>query len=233
MARRFWGREDPIGRAFIANGREHRVIGVAGDGKYFLLTEAPRPLVYLPMGGEPLAYFALHIRTSRPPETLLEGVAAGLRRLDPNLPAPQVRTLREHMRLSQYPATIAGVSIGLFGMLALVMALTGIYGVMARTVRMRTHELGIRAALGATGNAILKLVLARGLRILAAGLAIGVGLSLAANRLLAGLLVGIEPDDAPTLVAVAILLGAALLLACYIPANRAARRNVAECLRHE
>jgi ABC-type antimicrobial peptide transport system permease subunit len=137
------------------------------------------------------------------------------------------------MKLSQYPATIAGISVGMFGVLALVMALTGVYGVMAYFVRMRVHEIGIRVALGAGYSDITWMVLAKGVRVLAVGMGIGLTASLVVNRLLAGVLVGVRPHDPAVLSGVSVVLAAALLLACYLPARRAARLNPAASLRCE
>lgn len=233
MANRFWPGASPVGRTILFDGREHRVIGVAADGKYFSLTEDPKSLVYLPSGRLALNYFSLHVRTIGPPESLLPKLASELQRLDPRLPPVEVRTLREHMKLSQFPATIAGVSIGMFGVLALAMALTGVYGVMAYFVRMRVHEIGIRVALGASHRNIIWLVLAKGVRVLVIGLGAGLTASLVVNRLLAGVLVGVRPHDPLVLSGVSLALAAALLLACYLPARRAARLNTAASLRYE
>lgn len=233
MAERYWPRTSPVGRFIFIGGRERRVVGVAANGKYFQLTEEPKPMAYVPLGKEALTYFSLHVRTAGPPEALAGTIARELRGLDPELPPVEVRTMREHLRLSQYPATIAGVSIGMFGALALAMALTGVYGVMAYSVRMRVHEIGIRVALGAGRREITALVMARGVRILAVGLAIGLAGSLAANRLLAGVLVGVRPHDPLVLGGVSVALAAALALACWVPARWAARLNTAESLRWE
>lgn len=233
LANRFWPGADPTGRAIVLDGREHRVIGVATDGKYFSLTEEPKSLLYVPMGRFALNYFSMHVRAKGPPETLVPSIAAELRSLDPDLPPVQIRTMREHMKLSQYPATIAGISVGMFGALALVMALTGVYGVMAYFVRMRVHEIGIRVALGASHRDITWLVLAKGLWVLVTGLVIGLAASLAVNRLLAGVLVGVRPHDPLVISVVSLVLAAALLLACYLPASRAARLNAAASLRCE
>lgn len=233
MADRFWPGAGPVGRTVFFDGREHRVIGVAADGKYFSLTEEPKALLYVPTGRLALNYFSLHVRTIGPPEPLVPKLAGELQHLDPHLPPVQVLTMRDHMRLSQYPATIAGVSIGMFGVLALVMALTGVYGVMAYSVRMRLHEIGIRVALGAGRRDITWLVLARGVWVLGVGLAAGLTASLAVNRLLAGVLVGVRPHDPLVLSGVSLALAAALLLACYLPARGAARLDAAAFLRYE
>jgi len=233
MADRLWPGSGPAGRTVLFDGREHRVIGVAADGKYFSLTEEPKALLYVPIDRLAPNYFSLHVRTIGPPEALVPKLARELQRLDPRLPPVEVRTLRDHMKLSQYPATIAGVSIGMFGVLALVMALTGVYGVMAYFVRMRVHEIGIRVALGASHRDILWLVLAKGVWVLVIGLGVGLTASLVVNRLLAGVLVGVRPHDPLVLSGVSLALAAALLLACYLPARRAARLNTAASLRYE
>lgn len=233
MAGRFWPGVDPVGRTVFFDDREHRVIGVATDGKYFSLTEEPKSVLYVPMGRIALSYFSLHVRTNGPPESLVPKIAAELRLLDPDLPPVQVRTMRDHMKLSQYPATIAGISVGMFGVLALVMALTGVYGVMAYFVRMRVHEIGIRVALGAGDRDITRLVMAKGVRVLAIGLMVGLTASLVVNRLLAGVLVGVRPHDPLVLSGVSLVLAAALLLACYLPARKAVRLNPAASLRCE
>jgi ABC-type antimicrobial peptide transport system permease subunit len=209
------------------------VIGVVRDSRHFTLNEASQPFLYFPLRQEYMGFFSLMVRTKGEPAASRADIAAILAGLDPNLPEARVLTMREHLRLSQFPAILAGMMVGSFGLLALTLAVIGVYGVIAYSVRKRTKELGIRAALGASRGRILSSVLLRGLWI--AGIGIGLGLigSYALTPLLSQLLIDVSPRDPWVLGGVSLALTAAVLLASYIPARAAARADILSTIRFE
>ena len=142
-------------------------------------------------------------------------------------------TLEQRAQFSSFPQRVAGTFVGAFGLLALVLAAVGIYGVTAYTTRQRTREVGIRMALGATQQDVLRLVLSHGLRLMLAGVGLGLALSFVLTRFLRNLLLGVTSTDALTFASVAILLCAVALFACFIPARRAMRVDPMVALRYE
>jgi ABC-type antimicrobial peptide transport system permease subunit len=160
-------------------------------------------------------------------------VERAIHELNPNLPVSEVRTLRSSVEFASMRERIAGTFVGAFGLLALILAAVGIYGVIAYTTRQRTREIGIRMALGAQRVQVLGLVLSQGLRLTLIGLVLGLALSLALTRFLGSLLFGIAPTDALTFGGVALLLSAVALGACYIPARRATVVDPMVVLRYE
>jgi predicted permease len=234
LARRYFGGRSPVGSTVRVFGEAVRVIGVAKDGKYFQLSESATPFFYVPMSQRYIASFTtLHVRTHADPKTIIEPVVREIERLAPNLPIQNPRTLSDHMSLSQYPARIVAVMIGSFGVIAILLAVGGVLGVMSYSVSQRTNEIGIRATLGATREQILWMMLGRGLKITFAGLAIGLGCGLLAARALGSFLLGVRPYDPAVYMTVGGVVGAAALLACYLPARHATNVDPIVALRQE
>ncbi len=233
MARKFWGAESPLDRMVTLNGNKTRVVGVAKDGKYFQLAEAPQPHFYVPLSQAHVSFTSLLVKAAGDPRALIGPVLHELERLDPNLPITDVKTLAQQMELQHYPTRITAVTVGAFGLLALALAAVGVYGVMAYAVRQRTHELGVRTALGASRRQILALVLRQGLRTTLVGAGVGIVGAVGAARLLAGFLHGVRPLEPVVFGVVAAVLGVAALLACYLPARRAAKVDPMVALRCE
>ncbi|MCW5978087.1 MAG: ABC transporter permease [Bryobacteraceae bacterium] len=233
LALRYWAGRDPIGSAFRIGKERIRIVGVAGDGKYFQLSDPPLPYFYLPYDQHYAPFVTLHVRTRDAPAKVLAGVGRAISELDPALPPCQLNTMARHLETSQYPTTIGGVLAGGFGLLALVLALIGIYGVMAYAVRQRTQEFGVRTALGARQSEIIWMVIRRGARIALAGVAIGIVAAAALSRALSGRVVLDRPNDPLLFAAIAALLFTAVMLACYVPARSATKLNPAQALRHE
>jgi ABC-type antimicrobial peptide transport system permease subunit len=211
-----------------------RVIGVAKDGKYFQLSELASPFFYVPMAQRYIGSFTtLHVRTHADPSAMIASVVREVERLDPNLPVQNPRTLSDHMTLSQYPARIVAIMVGSFGVIAMLLAIAGVLGVMSYSVIQRTNEFGIRTTLGATRRQILWITLGRGLKVTFAGVALGLGCGLLAARALGSFLLGVRPCDPMVYMTVALVVTAAALLACYLPARRAASVDPMVALRQE
>ncbi len=236
FARRFWPDQDPIGKRF-AVGRPDapklEVIGVARDGKYAGLQEEPRPFFYRSMSQFYTGSTSLVVRAAGDPQQTLAAARREIQQLDAHLPIASAQTLDEHLSLPLLPTRLAASLLASFGVLALALAAIGIYGVMAYAVTQRTREIGIRMALGAQKADVLRLVIARGVWLTLAGIAIGLAGSLAVTRLMKSLLYGVSATDPLTFAAVALLLAAVALLACYLPARRATKVDPMIALRYE
>ena len=175
----------------------------------------------------------LVVRTSGDPRSAAGAVREQIRALDANLPLAGVKTLEEQFDLSLFPARAAAWTLGSFGLLALVLAGVGIYGVASYSVAQRTREIGVRVALGAQRVDVLRLVMGDGLFVIGVGLAAGLLLALAASRAAAGFLYGVGANDPLTFAGVPLVLGAVALAAGYLPARRATKVDPAVALRHE
>ena len=236
LAHRFWPGENPIGKRLRLGGERNpylEVVGVARDGKYFLLGEPPTEYLFVPHSQNYDGKMTLIARTSGPPENLAEPIRQEVASLDSELPVYGVKTMPKFLdRILSGPKSIAALAT-IFGMVALVMAAIGLYGVMNYSVAQRTREVGIRVALGADNGTILRLVLKEGLILVCAGISTGLLTALAVSRLLGSVLYGISPTDGVTFVAIPIVLTVIALLACYVPARRATRVDPMVALRYE
>jgi predicted permease len=242
FARRFFQGQNPLGERVVieraGNGREvqdpREIIGVVGDVRHAGLDEEPGPEFYVPYAQAPESYMSVVVRTAAADHA---GVGASLRgaitAADGQQYVPPVRPMTELVAGSVADRRFNALLTGLFAAVALVLAAVGIYGVMAYSVAQRTHEIGIRMALGARPRDVLRHVVGQGMRLLLIGLGIGLAASLAVTRVLAGMLYGVEPTDAPTFVLVTLALSAVALLACYLPARRAAKVDPLVALRYE
>ena len=173
------------------------------------------------------------VRTAGDSRTLLDEVRREVPIVDPLMAATQVQTIEEYMALPLFPARTVGWLLGVSGILAVVMTAIGLFGVIAYVVSQRTHEIGVRMALGARRSDVLKMVMGQGLRLTAIGLGIGLCAALGAARLLSPLLYGIGANDPATMTAVAVGLAAIALTACYLPARKAMRVEPSVALRYE
>ena len=175
----------------------------------------------------------LAVQTSTKPETLSSAIRDQVRALDPDQPVTSIRTMDELLERTLSGAKFSLLLFGLFAALALVLAAIGIYGVMATTVTQRTHEIGLRMALGAQKRDVLRLVIRQGMVLVLIGIAAGLASAFALTRLMATLLFGISPTDPMTLALIPFLLAAVALLACYLPARRATKVDPLVALRYE
>ena len=236
MARRFWPDGDAVGRLVRRRDDDDPawlVVGVASDAKVRTLGEAPRNMVYLPYSQRFTPLMTVVARTSIDLEgTALALLAAG-RELDPDLWVFETKTMDRHLALMRLPQQLSAFVLSAFGVLALTLAAIGLYGVVGYGVARRTREIGIRMALGADGGRVVRLLVVGGLKLAVAGGALGLALAVVATRLLGGLLFGIDALDPLTFLGVPLVLGAAALLAAWLPARRARRVDPVAALRNE
>jgi predicted permease len=209
------------------------IVGVARDGKYFNIAEEPRPFVWRPISQSYWSNQILVVRTTGDAASVIGPVRSEVRALDPTLPLFDVKTLNEHMRLSLFPAKVAASVLGLFGLVALILAVIGIYGVTSYSVSQRTREIGIRMALGADKREVLRLILSSGAKLALLGVVIGLVVATVLTRLVTSLLFGITPAYTLTFLLISGVLTFAALLACYVPARRAAKTDPLIALRYE
>jgi len=235
FADRYWPGQEPIGKQVISDltNESFTVVGIARNAKYNQLNEAPTPFVYLPLYQVYRAGMTLNARVSGDPLAFAKAVDQAMHELDADVVVFDVTTLDLRRQLSTIAVRIGGTFVGAFGLLALVLAAIGVYGVTSYTTNQRTHEIGIRLALGASRADVLRLILRRGIVLTLLGLVIGLGMSFGVTRFLQSLLLGVSSTDALTFVAVALLLSAVVLVACLIPARRAMRVDPMQALRYE
>jgi putative ABC transport system permease protein len=214
-------------------GPWREVVGVVRDSKYNALSEAPVPVVYLPLAQNHESGMTLYVRASVPPATLAGSLRREIQALEPNLPVPNIRTMTETVGTSLYAARMGAWLLAVFGGLALLLAVVGIYGVLSFSISRRTREMGIRLALGADTQRVFVLVVRDGMSLVAVGILIGLGGGFAAARAIASLLNGVSSTDLPTFTVTIGLLSAVALVACAIPARRATRINPIAALRHD
>jgi len=230
---RYWPHQNPLGKRIHAWGAWRTVVGVAHNSKYRRLVYAPEPAVFLPLLQQYCDPVMIHARVPGDPQAYAAAMESAIHGLNADLPVFGVTTLKSSMQMGSIFERIAGTFAGAFGLLALLLADVGIYGVIAYTTRQRTHEIAIRLALGAQRANVFRLVLGQGLLLTGGGLAVGIGASLALTRYLQSVLYGVTATDVPTYAAVALLLCLVSLVACYIPARRATKIDPMAALRHE
>ncbi len=232
LARKLWPGQNPIGQriAFGGEKKTSEVIGVVKDGKYRTLGEEPIRVVFR---GQMWPLRTLVIRTAGDSRSVLEALRHEVQVVDPMMAATDVQTIEEYMALPLFPARTTGLLLGASGVLAVVLTAIGLFGVIAYVVSQRTHEIGVRMALGARRADVMKLVMRQGLYVTMIGLGIGLAAACAAGRLLSPLLYGIGANDPATLAGVAIGLAIVVMLACYLPARRAMQVDPSVALRYE
>ncbi|MGH9728132.1 MAG: ABC transporter permease [Candidatus Acidiferrales bacterium] len=233
FANRYWPRQDAIGKKLKAGGTWWTVVGVAQDSDYEDIGQKPEPFIYLPLFQDYDRHIAIYVRTAGDPLAFVAPVQDAVHSLDADLPLFDPTTLDSRVQLNTVTQRMGGVFVGGFGVLALVLAGIGIYGVLAYTTRQRTHEIGIRMALGAEPRDVFGLVLRQGAKLAFLGLAIGLAASFVLTRALSSQIFGISATDPLTFAGVALVLLAVAMLACYIPARRAMRTDPMVALRYE
>jgi predicted permease len=236
MAQQFWPNQDPVGKRFIFGGLPVTVIGIVGDVKEWGIRESVIPQAYYPLAldlSPPVGTLSLVVKGTVATGELAATVRRQVHALDSSLALFSVRTMQEIISQSMTDTSYQSLLLSSFALVALVLTAVGIYGVMAYAVTQRTHEIGIRLALGAHPREILSLVMRAGAKITFFGVVLGVAGAQALTRFLASLLFGIQPRDPLTFVLVATLLSVVALSASYIPARRATRVDPMVALRYE
>jgi predicted permease len=235
FADRYWPKQEALGKQLNSDFTHEwfKVVGVARDAKENGLNEKPMPFVYLPFYQVYRSDMIVSARVAGDPLSFAKAIDKTVHELNPEVVMFDVTTLEVRSQFSNFALRVAGTFVGAFGLLALILAAVGIYGVTSYTTRQRIHEIGIRLTLGATRQDVLRLVLSHGLRLLIIGVALGLALSFALTRFLSKLLLGITSTDALTFSSVALLLCAVALFACFIPARWAMGVDPIEVLRYE
>jgi predicted permease len=232
LQRRHWPGQNPVGKSLISGDRKWEIVGVAKDTRNTLRNAANEPYLFLPLSLTGRSALRLLVRSDAAPGALAVTLRTTIWSLDPKLRI-NVRQFEDMLKREFEPLRVGTSMASLFGILALALAVMGLYGVTAFTVIQRTHEIGVRMALGAQAANVVRLVLRQGLRLVIIGVAIGLLISVAATRVLAAALFGISPTDPLTFGAIALLLGFVSLLACWIPARRATKVDPLVALRYE
>ena len=236
LARRLFPNQDALGKRFHYGAESapfYQIVGIAQDGKYESLNDRSEPAVFWPRAQNYSSFFTVVARSSMPAGDAIRRIQQAVLSLDPSLPFFQADSLEDHLSFPLLPARIAAAMLGGFGVLAAILAATGVYGMLAYAISRRTREIGIRVAIGASRSNVLSLVLRRAAIIVGAASALGAILTLAAGRLFTPVLYGVSPND-PLTYALALLLMASIgLIACSVPARRALRIEASVALREE
>ena len=234
MARQMWPGEDALGRRFrFFKGDPMEVIGIMRDAKAVTLGETPTPMVYVPLRELPQGALTIFVQTVGAPGPMLAEMHRIVRSTDAHIPIVYEKTIAEHLAFALWPSWMGAVLLGSLGLLALVLASIGVYGVMAYSVSQRTRELGIRMALGAQSNEVVQLILKQGMTLAVIGLVVGLLAAFGSTRLVGALLYGVNPSDPLVFITVTTLLGAAAFAACYFPARRAIKIDPVIALRFD
>jgi predicted permease len=238
MAQQFWPNQDPIGKRFSvksATGPFIEIVGLAADGKFVFIGWDKKPYFFVPIAQNFSAFRTLQVRSSLPPESMIAQVQNEVRALDPNMPVSDVETMRHSLAGGNgyFIFQVGAILAAAMGFLGLTLAVVGVYGVVSFAASQRTHEIGIRMALGAGRRDILRLVLQQGLLLVIVGVFSGAVLAWALTRSMATILVGVSPTDALTYVTATLVLAAIGFWACYAPARRAMQLDPMVALRYE
>jgi predicted permease len=234
MAKRYWPQGNALGSRIQMSQNTHEVIGIVADSKYSSINERPLAQLFYPMARNEVSTLRMFVRTNGDPAPLVADVRNAIRGLDPALPVYDARTVTEHMQVAVFAQRMAANLLGAMGVLALLLASIGLYGVMSYAVSQRTQEMGIRLALGASPSALLAMIVRQGMTLTTVGLVIGLALALGAFGSIGAvrtLLPGISPLDPLTFVAVPVVLGLIALLATWVPARRAGKVDPIVALR--
>jgi putative ABC transport system permease protein len=235
MADLVWPGQDPLGKHFsiVVDPHQYEVIGVVGTTIIGAVGEDPQPVAYFPLRQQYSPVASLLVRTTGNPEALMGAVRAQVNQIDRNLALTNGQTVGQLLAQGLWASRMGAALLGLFGVLALVLASVGIYGVLSYSVTQRTSEIGIRMALGAQSRQVLKLVLRQGMLLAGVGVLAGVAIALPVTSFASSLLYGVSPSDPLTYIVIAAVLLAVALLACYVPARRATRIDPLVALRFE
>ncbi|HZS47614.1 MAG TPA: FtsX-like permease family protein, partial [Blastocatellia bacterium] len=242
MAKKFWPGEDPIGRQVGVNTVKwpvRTIIGIVGDIKHSSLREDPTPEMFVPYTQNEIKVWPsmqslqVAVRTKADPVSIVAGLRKAVHSVDPDLPIARVTLLTDLVSSSMTQTRFSMFLLLTFGVLSLLLALIGLYGVISYSVQQRTQQIGIRIALGASRGNVLTLILGQGARLAGIGIIVGLVSAFGVTRTMSAFLYGVEATDPLTFIFVAFLLMAAALFACYLPARRAMRVDPLVALRYE
>lgn len=235
MAKHFWPGENAIGKRFHFFGESQlrEVVGIVRDTVVNNIGEEPQPLVYLPMTQDYSPVATMQVRTVGPPQPVISGVRQQVQGLDNNLALTNFNTITELLDQGLWASRMGAALLSLFGVIALILSVVGVYGVLSYSVNQQTREIGIRMAMGAQTDSVLKLIVKQGMRLAIAGLLLGLVIALLTMRSLSSLLYGVSAYDPLIFGGVFLILASAAVLACYFPARRAARVDPLVALRYE
>ncbi len=231
MAQRYWPGRNPLGGHIRHGTQTLTVVGVVKSGKYISLGEQPRAFMYYPLAQTYAPGMVLVVKTAGDPDAVLPAIRRVAHGLNADVPLFDVRTIAEHLDIALFMQRLAATLLGLFGVLALLLAAIGLYGVVAYAVSQRTQEIGIRMALGAGPGQVMRLILREGMALTLAGCAVGLLLAAGVTRVFASQLVGVGPLDAVSFGGTAVVLALVALVASWLPARRAARVDPLSALR--
>jgi putative ABC transport system permease protein len=235
MAKQFWPGQSAVGKRFhfFGDTKLREVVGVVRDTVVNTFGEDPQPMVYLPLTQDYAPDVTMQVRTSGRPGAVIGAVRSQVQSLDTNLVLTNMLTVGQLMDQGLWATRVGAGLLSVFGGLALLLAVVGVYGVLSYSVAQQTREIGIRMALGAQRGRVLRLVVGQGMKLALAGLALGLLAAFAATRVLSSLLFGVTARDPLTFASVAVVLAIAAILACYIPARLATKVDPMVALRYE
>jgi putative ABC transport system permease protein len=234
LVRDFWSGDNPLGKRLLAPGESQlrEVVGVARDANYTTWGEPPQRCVYVPLAQNSLPSMTLYVRSTVGPEQVINVVRREINTVGPQVLVAGVRTGQQIIDGSLFQPRMAAILMATFGIVALFLACIGLYGLLAFAVEERRREIGVRMALGASKGSVLKLIVKQGMALVAVGLLVGLATALMTGRAVRAMLYNVAPTDPVSLVVATVLLGGVALVACYMPARRAASVDPLNALRH-
>ena len=237
FAKKFWPNEEAVGKRIVMGGMSSdpkwiTIVGIVGDIRHAGLDIEPKPEMYVPFAQDPYKSMILAVRGAQDPTTLASAIRTQIQSIDPGLPLANIRTFDAVIAESVAPRRLSVVLLGVFAAVAVLLASVGIYGLMSFLVVQRTHEIGVRMALGAQRADVMRLVIGRALKLIAIGTAIGLLMALFSTRALQALLYRVSAIDLPTFFFVTFVLALVALAASFLPAQRATRADPMVALNH-
>jgi predicted permease len=236
LAQQLWPNTDPVGKRLVLQGDAMQVVGVAGEMRIWTISDTNRPLIFYPLAQHFQNTVTIVVRTGMDPLQITASVKQAVAQLDPDMPVYNIRSLDQQIASSPMgmaPMRMGTIIAGGQGLIALFLATLGLYGLISHSVKQRTHEIGIRLALGATRGKVLRILIRQGLRLVLIGLGLGLAAAFLLTRVLSSVLYGVKATDLPTFGGVSLLLACVALFASYIPARRAAFIEPMQALRAE
>jgi putative ABC transport system permease protein len=235
LARDFWPGGDPLGKRLQVPGESQlrEVVGVARDANYSTWGEPPQRCVYIPLAQHPSSSMTLYVRTAAQPEQVVNAVRREINAVGPQVLVAGVRTGQQVVDGSLFQPRMAVILLGAFGIIALMLACIGLYGILTFAIQERRREIGVRMALGASTGRVLTLIVKQGMALVGVGLLIGLAAALIAGRAIRAMLYNVAPADPASLVVATVLLCGVALTACYMPARRATGIDPLDALRQE